>query len=835
MTDASVESAEVRTHPTASRMSSFELIDHPSTTNTSFSSVPPDIPSAAQSQDFDGRPQLSDLSSSRDMHQLGDAVRGLCVRGDISSSSKSSGIAISNGLIQSDTVSSEDPTQSFPSDLSIKAPSLDGKSVTSGTTFALDEKESLRPDDSASAKAAEEEDSYSGPGSVAAGSRVGSEASARAFGDQFYEIAERIGEPSKHDGGSARFPAPIPAEPGPPNIVATFEKDGNHQQFMNPVGGFPVPGIPFGFASDPDEKLLEALETPKDRLFLLRLEQEVIEFVKDTAQLPTLDLPPSNSFYRLLTHKLADYYFLTHFVDSTVGAVRLFRTPYCRLPPPLTSIANPAASTGNTPPPNAPAMKIMRRAAAADKEKQKQMSDSENENAPKSESPSKAASEAGGDSASDGDKDGVISRAESVSAKEKSSMTREEREAKYREARERIFKGFKESSDNPEDSGSAADAKEMSRTSSNSGQDKNHGASSKGGSKQRAVNDDGFEARSQFNVYYPPTQYPAPPFAGTAPYGSFPMQPINACGQVGGMPFVGGQQQYLPAMPQAVPPNAMPQYPMPQHQFYTGPVGGGRGQGFDQMNQIAYTPPVQPPRGAQGLQQPGIPQQQIPMINPNVANSYNPNNRQQPLQNGQPWAHAPQPPYPNQFQAQGFTQPQTQPMDRRNYSSPGNIPSQTQYPYGQLPSKPFAPGPYLRQQQQHPVPGSYNRQPFNPQTQSFIPGGGFPMSQTGSNGAQPYPSPVPSQFGNSPNMAPGFPRQGPGPVPTNFAPQPLPTGNLNVNAMQAQYGGGVMSPQVPPPVQQTNLNHLPRQPQGSIAKWGSNNSLPKKPPPPNLT
>ncbi|KAH0558914.1 hypothetical protein GP486_004463 [Trichoglossum hirsutum] len=280
--DASVESTEVRTHPTASRMSSFELIDHPSTTNTSFSSVPPDVHSAPQGRDFDGRPQLSDISSSQGMHQLSDAVRNLRVRGDISSSSsKSSGIAIANGLVRSDTASSEDQTQPYPSDLSMKAPSLDGKSVTSGTTFALDEKESLRPDDSASAKAAEEEDSYSGPGSVAAGSRVGSEASGRAFGDQFYEIAESIGEPSKHDRDNARYTAPAPAESGSSNMAATFEKEGGRQQFMNPVGGFPVPGISFGFASDPDEKLLEALETPKDRLFLLRLEQEVIEFVKD--------------------------------------------------------------------------------------------------------------------------------------------------------------------------------------------------------------------------------------------------------------------------------------------------------------------------------------------------------------------------------------------------------------------------------------------------------------------------------------------------------------------------------------------------------------------------
>ena len=44
-----------------------------------------------------------------------------------------------------------------------------------------------------------------------------------------------------------------------------------------------------------------------------------------------IDLPPCNSFYRLLAHKLADYYALTHFVDNAVSSVRVYRTPYCRM------------------------------------------------------------------------------------------------------------------------------------------------------------------------------------------------------------------------------------------------------------------------------------------------------------------------------------------------------------------------------------------------------------------------------------------------------------------------------------------------------------------------
>lgn len=63
----------------------------------------------------------------------------------------------------------------------------------------------------------------------------------------------------------------------------------------------------------------------------------------------------------MLTHKLADYYHMTHQVDATAGSVRIFRTPFCRLPQSLTSISNPP-TTGHTPPPApTPAMKIMRR------------------------------------------------------------------------------------------------------------------------------------------------------------------------------------------------------------------------------------------------------------------------------------------------------------------------------------------------------------------------------------------------------------------------------------------------------------------------------------------
>lgn len=97
-----------------------------------------------------------------------------------------------------------------------------------------------------------------------------------------------------------------------------------------------------------------------------------------------MDLPPNNSFCRMLTHKLADYYHMTHSFEAVQGSVRIFRTPFCRVPPSLASIAGtnvkPPATT--TPPQVLP-KKIMRRG--------------EEGSGHGSNSPSKATSEVGSD------------------------------------------------------------------------------------------------------------------------------------------------------------------------------------------------------------------------------------------------------------------------------------------------------------------------------------------------------------------------------------------------------------------------------------------------------
>ena len=175
-----------------------------------------------------------------------------------------------------------DDEKSHLSVSSTKAPSFDGKSVASGTTFAMDEKESLRPDDSASLKAVEEDDSNSGPASGAASSRIGSEAGGKAFRDQFNEISERIGPGGHRSLPLSRGIASANVETtqtGPlVSLASTIPAAAHNRPETLPAS---VPAALYNY-QEPDEKLVEAMETPKDRLFLLQLEQQVISFIRDS-------------------------------------------------------------------------------------------------------------------------------------------------------------------------------------------------------------------------------------------------------------------------------------------------------------------------------------------------------------------------------------------------------------------------------------------------------------------------------------------------------------------------------------------------------------------------
>jgi hypothetical protein len=168
-------------------------------------------------------------------------------------------------------------TQLSSSDGSGKPPSIDGKSVASTTTFALDEKESLRPDDSASLRAVEEGDVTSPPDSVVADSRHGSDnGSARAFRDQLHEIA--VMNTQSQRGPPGRFPPPA----GPHALYDPNQPVNGARPLSQPVGNMPpIIGGP-NMPASPDEKLIEALQSPRDRLFVVKIEQDFIDFIKDS-------------------------------------------------------------------------------------------------------------------------------------------------------------------------------------------------------------------------------------------------------------------------------------------------------------------------------------------------------------------------------------------------------------------------------------------------------------------------------------------------------------------------------------------------------------------------
>ncbi|KAK3945938.1 hypothetical protein QBC46DRAFT_63094 [Diplogelasinospora grovesii] len=473
------------------------------------------------------------------------------------------------------------------SELGTKPPSLDGKSITSGTTFALDEKESLRPDDSASVKAAaEDDDAFSVRGSYMNGSRMGSEVAARIHRIQIGDMPPRTVTTHVMIGNQIQGIAT------PQSGIS--EKQPTVEAKLPLANGAVAPDPTLGFLSkNPDEKLIEAMQSAKDRIFLLRLEQQVIDFVQDSKE-PFMDLPPSNSFCRMLTHKLADYYHMTHSFEAVAGAVRIYRTPFCRIPPSLSTIAVPIPSSSSPAPAVLP-RKIMRRGE-------------DGELATNSASPSKPTSEVGSDSK------------DKTQTKEK--LTREEREEAYNKARLRIF-GSVENTETSTPEGEESNG--VSRASSVSAKDRaNTGARRKGG-KQRRDDSESFDSRSQYIVYCGPQQTTWAP--ATAQY--FPMNNTQFNSQFQ-QPYpnvlqsYGPNQSYTPMMPGNinngfVPPyNGVPTYsPQPQAQPVPQPTP---------PQQQRYQPPNPPPPMAAPYSAPvpSVPQPAWPQQGYTNQNAYPP-------------------------------------------------------------------------------------------------------------------------------------------------------------------------------------------------------------------
>ncbi|KAF2275154.1 uncharacterized protein EI97DRAFT_78762 [Westerdykella ornata] len=693
--------------------------------------------------------------------------------------------------------SEDNGTQLSSSDGSGKPPSLDGKSVASGTTFALDEKESLRPDDSASLRAVEEEDVMSPPDSIAAGSRVGSDSGgARAFRDQLHEIAisQRAAPPG-------RFPNAVSHHHGHTLYDPNQAPNGIGRPMSQPIAnGMATMGLPQSLPAIPDEKLMEALESPRDRLFVLKLEQDFIDFIKDSRE-TELALPHCNAFYRMLAHRLADYYLLGHIVDDTMTGVKISRTSYCRIPPPLSGL--PVSSkSANTPPVDLPARKIMRRGEDGK---------SGTNTTANSEGPSQTTSEAGGGSGSDGGNE--------PESKEKSALTREEREARYREARQRIFGNAEPGEGESSESAGIGEGKDMSRSSSASGKKKSR--------KQRNYEDD-FEARSRFSAYYP-QPYPIPAFGGdqTMYYGGLP-GPMHGAQYPGMNPNITPSSNYNTGYSVMVSQDAQTQYGWTGQQ-YPSPNAPMAYPNYGAANGYDLSADFQ--RGMQSFQTAGMSSQMTPkMANVPVA-PYQDTYQSQPMPMNGDWMQMNQPPtYPNGQPAYSQGSPAPRPLCTPMQGNFGH------HSYGQ-----FSPSSHngMSNRNQHPPPGSFNRQQFNPQSQAFIPGGRHapyqmqanmgPVPGQGMNGFANYQMPISNQANNQMlNASPPVvhpPMYG---SPTNHLSNNItpPKSNHMAPSLTANLSSAMHRT----PSGRGGSGSIPAQ--SSIAKYGTPSHLPPKPPAP---
>lgn len=797
---------------------------------TSMASPPPQNtspPKAEITQLADHRNGITKVDSANSKDNSDDmAVNDISKAGEMESSAKRP----QEPNVVPGTITADDGnTQVSSSNGSAKQAGLDSKSVVSVATFGMDEKESLRPEDSASLKATEEEDRLSAQGSGPNGSRAGSDSGARAFRDQLREIS------------NVEAPAPRGAPPNPfaPAMIlspdATFDGPIMADTQMPPLAQ-PIP-VMLPQPPAPDERLIEALASGRDRVWVLKLEQDIIDFLRDSRLAPPiifrqlrlttssekeLTLPQCNSFYRMLAHKLADYYMLDHTVDSTTSgaAVVIRRTPFCpplcvdgnsikisrRLleyrPPPLSALPN-LSSVASTPPPSVPARKIMRR----DGNPTSFPSTTAN-----SEGPSKATSEAGGESNSDGG-------APASGGQGKTTMTREEREAKYNEVRLRIF-GTLESSE-AIDGENKSEGKDGSRASSASGKKK--------GKKQRDDSDD-FEPRSMFQM---------PPYYSTQGYDAGGISYFNPYNMAPGTQYPMMSQHGPAGYPNSYQPTMQPeqqvqyQYPSSPYPMYAHPGSAD----YDLATSFQ--------RGMQSFQNTS-PSPQMQSRSPMVHNGYSQAPYQvQPPQYNQQW---PTMQYTQQY-PQVMYVPQQYPD--RPMSSPGQLPPTGTYPF---PPPNTAP-PYQNGQQhkmQPPMQPPFIAAKFNPQSQTFVPGHRMPpmpqqqmpqMSQMPSMQPMqqmpmvptprlpPQPMQMPPQ--PSPSMAtrsrqassynsPRLPNQ-----PTPLYANPMSVGNGSLNIYSATNNNI--------PTTQQPLSHplpTPPNPSSSIAKWGTPSHLPAKPPPP---
>ncbi|CDQ97109.1 unnamed protein product [Oncorhynchus mykiss] len=83
---------------------------------------------------------------------------------------------------------------------------------------------------------------------------------------------------------------------------------------------------------DLHEFLVNTLKNnPRDRMMLLKLEQDILDFISNNES-QKRKFPPMTSYHRMLLHRVAAYFGMDHNVDPTGKSVIINKTSNTRIP-----------------------------------------------------------------------------------------------------------------------------------------------------------------------------------------------------------------------------------------------------------------------------------------------------------------------------------------------------------------------------------------------------------------------------------------------------------------------------------------------------------------------
>ncbi|CAM0141518.1 hypothetical protein VKS41_003766 [Umbelopsis sp. WA50703] len=296
-----------------------------------------------------------------------------------------------------------------------------------------------------------------------------------------------------------------------------------------------------------DAVILAALRKPQDRMFLLKLDLEFENFINNPARV-RLDFPQMNSYQRLIVHRVATYFKLTHLFDPVRRSIYLCKNVSTEIP----AVRFADLVEKEEEPASTPKFQIMQRASSDRGHRKGDVSPADS------------------NQSSDG-KNGLSRK----------QMTLEQRQVAYEEARARIFQDFESNSAE----GSEVEG-EISQASSNIGSPAVKDTSKKTSGRSSPVDngDDAGEARTTPNRGKPfttrtqsNTKRPSPRDKESNADGSpHPQNRLDPLNRFPAQPYIGNQPLHPAYQQQALSYNSRPfgyapPFTNPVHDPYTGP------------------------------------------------------------------------------------------------------------------------------------------------------------------------------------------------------------------------------------------------------------------------